>query len=166
MQWYQKVLNVILAIVFCPLVTWSYENAFQNEDSPLKLRVPTSTEELLDMMKQNPDLCGEYHVADDGHIVWDLYNSIQIDIGVDVGDCYLSVSRKAFGKIESGITHWHPTNFEIYGEVCKMGKRGNVLVIRTSLLGADVLYIGDLENCPYKKRRMQLFGKLYILEAK
>lgn len=150
----------------CIFLTWSYENAFENENSPLKLCVPTNTTELFDMMKQTADLCGDYHIADNGNIIWNLYESIQIDIGVDPHDCYLGVNKKVFGKIESGITHWHPTIFEIYDEVCKIGKRGNVLVIRTLLSGASVLYMGDQENCPYKKHTKKLFGKLYILEAK
>lgn len=150
----------------CIFLTWSYENPFENEDSPLKLRVPTNSNELFDMMKQNHDLCGDYHIVDDGNIEWDLYDSIQIEIGVDPGDCYLSVNKKVFGKIESEITHWHPTMFEIYDEVCKMGKRGNVLIIRTFLSGAGVLYMGAQENCPYKKHTKQLFGKIYYLEAK
>ena len=150
----------------CIFLTWSYENAFENENSPLKLCVPTNTKELFDMMKQTPDLSGDYHIADNGNIVWNLYESIQVDIGVDPGDCYLGISKKVFGKIESSITHWHPTIFEIYDEVCKMGKRGNVLVIRTFLSGASVLYMGDQENCSYKKQAKNLLGKLYILEAK
>lgn len=150
----------------CVFLTWSYEIAFENDNSSLKLCVPTSSKELFDMMKQTPDLCGDYRIAYNGNIVWDLYESIQIEIDVDPRDCYLSVNKRVFGKIESGITHWHPTIFEIYDEVCKIGKRGNVLVIRTLLSGASVLYMGDQENCPYKKNTKKLFGKLYILEAK
>ncbi len=150
----------------CIFLTWSYENAFENENSPLKFFVPTNTKELFDMMKQTPDLCGDYRIAENGNIVWNVYDSIQIDIGVDPRDCYVGLSKKVLGKIESCITHWHSTIFEIYDEVCKIGKRGNVLVIRTLLSGASVLYMGDQEKCPYKKNTRQLFGKLYILEAK
>lgn len=150
----------------CIFLTWSYENAFENENSPLKLSVPTNSMELFDMMKQTPDLCGDYRIADNGNIVWDLYESIQINIGVDPHDCYLGVNKKVFGKIESGITHWHSTIFEIYDEVCKIGKRGNVLVIRTLLSGASVLYVGDQDKCPYQKHTKKLFGKLFYLEAK
>lgn len=147
-------------------LTWCYENAFQNEDSPLKLCVPTNPAELLELMHQTPDLCGEYHLADHGNILWDLYDAIQIDMGVTPGDCYIGVNRKVFGQAKYGITHWHPTAFELYDDVCNMGKRGNVLVIRTFLLGARVLYMGDRENCPYHKQTRQWFGKVYIFEAK
>lgn len=150
----------------CIYLTWSYESAFQNDESPLMLRIPTNAEELIDMMKQTPELCGEYHIADNGNIVWDLYESIQIHICVDPRDCYIGVNKKAFGKVESEITHWHPTIFEMYDEVCKIGKRGNVLVIRTFFSGEGVLYIGDKENCTYKKHTKKLFSKLYYLEAK
>jgi len=150
----------------CIFLTWSFDYAFENEDSLLKLRVPTNAKELFEMMKQTPDLCGDYYVDGDINIIWNLYDSIQIDIGIDSRECYLGVNKKSFGKIGSGITHWHPTNFEIYDEVCKIGKRGNVLVIRAFKSSESVLYMGEKENCPYNKESKQLIGKLYYLEAK
>lgn len=146
----------------CIFLTWGYENAFENEDSPLKLCVPTKTTELFDMMKQTPDLCGDYHIANNGTIVWDLYDSFQIEIGVDPRDCYLGIDKK-IGKIKSGITHWHPNIYEIYHEVCQIGKKGNVLVLGSSVLGTGVLYLGEKENCPYNTPTKRI---LYILEAK
>ena len=76
------------------------------------------------------------------------------------------VSKMLFGKVESGLTHWHPTASEIYNEVRKIGKRGNVMIVRTFAIGADVPYIGNKEDCPYQKGKRYLFGKLYYLEAK
>lgn len=149
----------------CIFLTWSYENAFENEDSPLKRCIPVNTTELYEMMNQTADLCGKYKIADNGNILWDLYDNIQIEIGVNPGDCYIGVNRKQYGKVKSNITHWHPTIFEVYGDVCKMGKLGNVLVIRSFLMGETVLYSGDKGYCPYEKYKKQL-GKIYYLEAR
>lgn len=149
----------------CIFLTWSYETAFENEDSPLKLRVPTNTKELYEMMRETNDLCGDFEITENGSIHWDLYDHIQIDISVDSGDCYIGVHKKLFGKIQSGIAHWHPTIYEIYGEVCKIGVRGNVLVIRTFLTASGVLYIGDEKECPYSPDQKVLFGKIYYLKA-
>ena len=118
------------------------------------------------MMLQTPDLCGHFELlSDNGNIIWDLYDNIRIENGVDHGDCYLGISKMMFGKVESGLTHWHPTAFEIYNEVSKIGKRGNLMIVRTFASGG-VLYVGTKEDCPYPKSKRYLFGKLYYLEAK
>lgn len=151
----------------CIFVTWGYEEAFENEESPLKMVTPQTSKELYEMMLQTPDLCGRFELlSEDGNIIWDLYDNIRIEISVDSGDCYLGVCKMPFVKVKSGLTHWHPTAFEIYNEVCKIGKRGNVMIVRTFASGGGVLYIGNKEDCPYQKNKRNLFGKLYYLEAK
>lgn len=156
-----------MSIPECIYVTRGYDVAFENEDSPLKMIIPQTSKELYEMMLQTPDLCGRFELlSENGNIIWDLYENIRIEIGVDSVDCYFGVSKMLFGKAESGLTHWHPTAFEIYNEVCKIGKRGNVLVIRTFISGASVLYMGNKEDCPYKHGKRNMFGKLYYLEAK
>ena len=65
--------------------------------------------------------------------MWHLYENILIEINVDSQACYFGVSKLLFGKIESGITHWHPSIFEIYDEVYSIGKRGNVMVLRSTV---------------------------------
>ena len=148
-------------------ITWEYDEAFENDDSPLKMVIPQNSKELYEMMLQTPDLCGTFELlSDDGNIVWNLYDDIRIELGVDPHDCYLGVSKMLFGKVESGLTHWHPTAFEIYNEVRKIGKRGNVMILRTFASGGGVLYIGNKEDCPYQISKRYLFGKLYYLEAK
>lgn len=151
----------------CVFVTWSYDTAFENEDSPLKMMVPQNAEELYAMMQKTPDLCGEFELTEDGEgIRWRIREDIQITLGVDPHDCYIGVDKLLFGKIESGITHWHPTAFEMYDEVCKIGKRGNVLVLRATAMSGAVLYSGKKEDCPYKPDKKVLFGKYYYIEAK
>ena len=151
----------------CIYVTWGYDEAFENEESPLKMLIPQNSKDLYEMMLQTPDLCGTFELlSDDGNIIWNLYDNIRIEIGVDPGDCYLGVSKMLFGKVVSGLTHWHPAAFEIYNEVCKIGKRGNVMILRTFASGGGVLYIGNKADCPYQKSKRYLFGKLYYFEAK
>ena len=147
----------------CVFVTQSYETAFENEDSALKMRIPQSSADLYDMMQKTPDLCGEYALTEDGEFIcWRIREDIQITLGVDPHDCYMSVERLLFGKIESGITHWHPFAHEIYDEVCKIGQRGNVLVLRARAGSGAVLYSGRKEDCPYKPDQKILF----YIEAK
>ena len=151
----------------CVFVTQSYEAAFENEDSALKMRIPQSSADLYDMMCATPDLCGEFELTEDGQgIRWRIREDIQITLGVDLRDCYIGVDKLLFGKIESGITHWHPTVYEIYGEVCEIGLRGHVLVLRQGAGSGAVLYSGKKEDCPYKPDKKVLLGKYYYIEAK
>lgn len=154
-----------VSIPECIFLTWDYETAFENEDSPLKLIVPTDPKELYGMMLATPGLCGKFQIGGNGNIDWDLYETIQIEIGVNPQDCYLGITRKMPAKMKSSITHWHPTSFEIYNEVCKIGRRGNVLVIRSFMGGAGVLYMGDEASCPYSADKRVLLGKYYYLKA-
>ena len=119
------------------------------------------------MMLQTPDLCGTFELAgDEGNIIWDLHENIRIELGVDPRDCYFGVSEMLFGEAESGITHWHPTVFEIYDEVCRVGKRGNVMVLRSTASGGTLMYSGSKADCPYSPDKKYLFGKYYYSEAK
>ena len=151
----------------CVFVTWSYDTAFENEDSPLKMMVPQNAEELYAMMQKTPDLCGEYKLTEnrDG-ICWRIREDIQITLGVDPRDCYIGVDRLLNGKLPIGITHWHPTVYEIYDEVCEIGRRGHVLVLRTRAGSGTVLYSGSKADCPYKPDKKYLLAKYYYIEAK
>ena len=148
-------------------LTGEYEDAFENEDSPFKMLIPQSSKELYKMMLQTPNLCGHFELSSDNeYIVWNLYENIRIKIIVNPEDCYLGISKILFSKGEIGLTYWHPTAFEIYNQVSKLGKQGNVMIVRTFASGGGVLYMGTKENCPYPKGKRCLFGKLYYLEAK
>ena len=147
----------------CIHVIHSYETAFENDETALTLRIPQSSADLYDMMQKTPDLCGEYALTEDGESIrWRVREDIQITLGYG----YISAERLLLGKIESEITHWHPTAFEMYDEVCKIGKRGNVLVLRARAGSGAVLYSGSRDECPYKPDQKVLFGKYYYIEAK
>ena len=151
----------------CIFVTWNYENAFENEASPLKMLIPENSRELYEMMLQTPNLCGSFELAEDGeNIIWHLYENIKIEICVDPQSCYFGVSKFLLGKIESGIMHWHPAISEIYDEVCSIGKRGNVMVLRAAVSSSSLLYFGNKADCPYSPDKKYLLGKYYYLEAK
>ena len=150
----------------CIHVIHSYETAFENDETALTLRIPQSSADLYGMMCATPDLCGEYELTEDRQgIRWRIREDIQITLGVDLRDCYIGVDKLLLGKIESEITHWHPTAFEMYDEVCKIGKRGNVLVLRARAGSGAVLYSGRKEDCPYKPDKKILGGKYYCIEA-
>lgn len=104
-------------------ITLSYETAFENEDLPLKLIVPETTEQLFDMMKETPDIKGEYHLSHNT-ILWNINEREQIEIGVDPRDCCIALNKKFIGNFYIEKTHYHPTIFNVYQEVCKINKQG------------------------------------------
>lgn len=139
-------------------VTWSYDDAFEYDDNPFMSKLPTTTGELFDEMLKIPDLCGELEF--DGELIkWRLYDGYLVELSVDEGNGYISVNRK------TGITHWHPSSFELCDTVLKMASRGNVLVIRSRLFSSKTLYCGKKADCPYEPDQKPLFGRLHYLET-
>ena len=148
-------------------ITQSYDNAFENDASPLKMIIPQSTEELYGMMLETPDLCGGFELDKSaGSITWNLSENIVIEIGVGTPECYIGINKSHGGKVGGEITHLHPSVFEIYDEICKIGRRGNVTVLRASPVGSALLYAGRKDVCPYPREKKLLLGKYYYLEAR
>lgn len=148
-------------------ITQSYDDAFENDDSPLKMTIPQSTEELYGMMLETPDLCGRFELDKSAEsITWNLSENIVIEIGVDTPECYIGINKSHGGKVGGEITHLHPSVFDIYDEICKIGKRGNVTVLRASPVGSALLYAGREDVCPYPREKKLLLGKYYYLEAR
>lgn len=148
-------------------ITQSYDDAFENDDSPLKMIIPQSAEELYGMMLETPDLCGRFELDKSaGSITWNLSENIVIEIGVGTPECYIGINKSHGGKVGGEITHLHPSVFEIYDEICKIGRRGNVTVLRASPVGSALLYAGRKDVCPYPREKKLLLGKYYYLEAR
>lgn len=148
-------------------ITQSYDDAFENDASPLKMIIPQSTEELYGMMLETPDLCGGFELDKSaGSITWNLSENIVIEIGVGTPECYIGINKSHGGKVGGEITHLHPSVFEIYDEICKIGRRGNVTVLRASPVGSALLYAGREDVCPYPREKKLLLGKYYYLEAR
>jgi hypothetical protein len=154
-----------------PLPPWVYlvpafEDAFESVDFTLLNHAPQTTTELYDMMRKTPDLCGEFELTRDGELIfWHLYDGVRVELSVSPRDGYVGVTSLLDGK-EEGITHWHPTEYAVYYEVCKMGKRGNVLVLRTQGGSDWLVYLGDKDGCPYQHDSKKKFTKTYYLEAR
>ncbi len=147
----------------CVFVTQSYDTAFENEESALKIKIPRTPTELYAMMAETPDLCGGFELDGSGN---GIRRRIREDIRISLEYGYIGVENLLLGKIESEITHWHPTEYEIYDEVCEIGKRGNVLVLRRGAGSGAVLYSGSKADCPYPPDKKVFWGKYYYIEAK
>lgn len=150
----------------CIFLTGSYEYAFEAEESPQQMIIPQDTKELYERMLKTSDLGGHMKWNEkDGVMEWQLYDNMKLEIYATPGDCRVELKKRLFRNVEASVTHWHPGLFEIYDELCRIGRRGHVLVVRSFWGNASVLYAGRKEDCPYSPGKKCLLGKLYYLEA-
>ena len=102
--------------------------------------------ELYEKMCATPDLCGSFERVR-ATIVWSLCKGYVVTIGRDRVD----ISR-TFGRYFSyPLTHWHPTDDELFEDICRLGKRGNVTVIHDTLWCA-IVYSGPARDCKYHRK--------------
>ena len=128
--------------------------------------IPQNARELYDMLMRTPDLCGMLTLVGDHGLDWELYEGFTVSIGINRREGYIGIEKRLAGKITDGLTHWHPALDEIYGQLCIMGRPGNVLVIRRNPLFCGVVYRGPESECPYPPAGKWSRGRLYYLKAK
>ena len=85
-------------------------------------------------------------------------------LGKDIINCLINWIIRQF--IPCGITHWHPSIFEVYDEVCSIGKLGSVMVLCSTANSGSLMFYGSKADCPYSPDKKYLLEKYYYLEAK
>ncbi len=139
----------------------NYYNAFKEENKELLSIFPKSTKKLYEMMLKNDKLGGKFELKEDSVIVW-TFEKVIYEIAIDEFDGYFCVFKN--NKLHSSITHWHPNNYEIYDDVCNIGEKGNLLIIKSFFNSEQVLYMGKPGKCTFNKNKKHL-GKIYYFES-
>ena len=124
-----------------------------------------NTEDLYNKILDTPLLCGRFELVEKT-IFWNLYDGFEIEISIEPPDSCFEIQRRWLKNICIPLTHWHPDEDEVYSQVCNIGLKGNVLVIRENWFGVSILYMGDKEKCPYPADKKWSWGKIYYLLAK
>lgn len=145
----------------CLHIVRNYTSFFKDEDKDSLSMIPQTTKDLYEMMLKNKKLGGKFKLVNEEFIVW-TFDKVIYEIAMSEEDGYFSVTKNSKFKLE--ITHWHPDNYEVYEEVCNIGEKGNILVIKSFLGGAKVLYMGPKEKCRINKKKIHL-GKIYYFES-
>lgn len=140
----------------------NYHSSLDGEDRESLNIIPETTKNLYDMMLLNKKLGGQYKFIDNEIIVW-KFDDVTYEISMDDREGYFRVLKNNKFKLE--IAHWHPDEYEIYDEICKIGEKGNVLVIKTLLGGAYISYMGPKDKCTIKRKKISLY-KIYYFESK
>lgn len=111
-----------------------------------------TTAELYERLAANPDLRGEIALEDD-LIIWRVTSALTLDIAVSYKDTYVGVN--------GALHHWHPDEDDIYDDLCAIGKRGNILVIRKTLASSEVFYSGAASEYRFSPNKKWHWGRLY-----
>ena len=109
-------------------------------------------EKLLEMpdLHSTPELNGEI-------LIWKLYKNAYVQAYCDSFDTCIDIISNS--TLVGSLTHWHPDEDDMFDELYSLGKKGNMLVLKKSLLGTSVFYSGPSETSPLTDRRSLHFGK-------
>ncbi len=119
------------------------------------MRNTKTTKELYEQLLQMPDLHSLPQL--DGDILfWNLYKNAYVRAYCDSYDTCIEIISTSFA---CPSTHWHPDEIDMFDALYTLGKKGNMLVLKKSLLGTSVFYSGPSENFPLPDRRELYFGK-------
>ena len=129
-----------------------------------------SMQELFDLLIQMPDLHSIPKFRDDG-LSWYLYKDAYLRVYCAEDQFYIELVGASLSN--SGSVRWLADKNSMLQELYALGKRGNLCVVKKTLFGSSVFYMGDPSQCPVAdKRGWDLgkkkydFGTLIYLEQK
>ena len=128
------------------------------------MRNTKTTKELFEQLLEMPDLHSVPEL--DGEIlIWKLYKNAYVRAYCDSYDTCIEIISTSF---TCPSTHWHPDEDDMLDELYLLGKKGNILVLKSFLMGmgTGVFYLGEPEKYRFNKKRKWHWGKLTYLEQK
>ena len=115
-----------------------------------------TTEELYDAIICNPDLHSIPKLYDNS-LIWHLYKNAYIHACCNGADSFIEFfSGDGF---TGSLMRQRLDEDEMLNELCALGKKGNMLVLKKSLFGTSVFYSGPSETFPLTDRKSLHFGK-------
>ena len=128
------------------------------------MRNTKTTKELFEQLLEMPDLHSVPEL--DGEIlIWKLYKNAYVRAYCDSYDTCIEIISTSF---TCPSTHWHPDEDDMLDELYLLGKKGNILVLKSFLMGmgTGVFYLGEPEKYRFNKKRKWHWVKLTYLEQK
>lgn len=128
------------------------------------MRNTKTTKELFEQLLEMPDLHSVPEL--DGEIlIWKLYKNAYVRAYCDSYDTCIEIISTSY---TCPSTHWHPDEDDMLDELYLLGKKGNILVLKSFLMGmgTGVFYLGEPEKYRFNKKRKWHWGKLTYLEQK
>lgn len=127
-----------------------------------EVTLPSNSKELYNMLVNAAGLHSLPQLKDDV-ITWELYKNAYVKASISEYDTIIEVLHK---RLVSSSIHWHPDLEEMYEELYNLGKKGTVLVLRKSIYGTQIYYIGEPEKYRFSPAKKWHWGKLIYLEQK
>ena len=115
-----------------------------------------TTQELYDALICKPDLHSAPELQD-RILVWYLYEHACVQAFCNHGNSSIEIVTDSVWN--GSLIHWHPDEEDMVDELYVLGKKGNMLVLKKSLLGTSTVYAGPSETCPFADRTPLHFGK-------
>ena len=115
-----------------------------------------TTQELYNAIIRKPDLHSTPKLYDN-ILVWHLYKNAYVQAFCNDGDSSIEIVGDSVWA--GSIMHWHPDEGDMIDTLYTLGKKGNLLVLKKSLLGTSTFYAGPSENCPLADRTPFHMGK-------
>ena len=108
-----------------------------------------TTTELYNALIRLPDLHSVPQLQDQV-LVWPLYPNAYVQAYCQEGDCYIGIQANSLFRGE--LIHWHPEEAELLDRLYALGKRGNILILKKTLLGTQTFYMGPADACPLSQK--------------
>jgi hypothetical protein len=115
-----------------------------------------TAKEIYDALLRKPDLSSMPELHGD-LLVWHLFQDAYIEAACHHGDATFTIIGTA--PWTPTLYHDHPTEAELADRLYAMGKRGNQVVLKRSLLSTQIFYIGPSEASPLSGGYPFHFGK-------
>lgn len=115
-----------------------------------------SIKELYDILIQMYDLHSS-PIFNDNILYWDLFKDASIRAYYDDKDYYIEIIGVTLSN--SGSVRWLTDKNSMLQELYSLGKNGNMCVIKKTLFGSKVFYMGDPLQYPLPDRRSWDFGR-------
>ena len=139
-----------------------FETAFRNEHWRSISIVPQNLQELYDLLLETPDLLGYFEMREKEECICWEHGELSLRFDLD----NISVYKKSDkGKPERYLTHWHPDFEEVYDDVCRIARKGSVLVVKMLGGTTHVAYSGEKEGCPAEALVGKKHSKIHVFEV-
>ena len=126
------------------------------------MRNTITTQELYKKLLQMPNLHSAPEL-DGEKLIWKLYRNAYVHAYCDSYDTYIGIVSTS---LSCPSTHWHPDEEDMFDELYSLGKKGNILVLKSFLMGmgTGVFYLGEPEKYRFNRKKKWHWGKLTYLE--
>lgn len=115
-----------------------------------------TAKELYDELMENTELHSAPELYDNV-LIWHLYKDAYIQAVCDAGNTKVEIVSHSL--LQGTLIHWYPEEGKLMGQLCALGKRGNLLVLKKSLFETGIFFLGPPEKFPVSEKQPFHFGK-------